>query len=248
MMYLRQGSVRPAVATAQKMLAGGITVDGYFGPRTKGRVESYQSGHTPPLGRDGIVGKNTWTALTADHDLVTIDVVDAHDPSAVTTEAADVRAAGGDPIVLYGQSNGVAVMVSEVIRRAGRHRRIALLRIHSHGAPGSMNITAGDEALDEHMTSLDLSTLWYTGPQLVTLAPYFVPWGSTELMGCDVGHGSAGTQLLNRVAGFLQVPVSAGKRTQFGGGHSTFVFEGPIKTDYPYGGSLKGWARAAAAR
>lgn len=248
MMYLRQGSVRPAVATTQKMLGGGITVDGYFGPGTKGRVATYQSGHTPPLGSDGIVGKNTWTALTGDYDLVTIDVVDAHDPSVGATEAADVRAAGGEPIVLYGQSNGVAVMVSEVIRRAGRHRRIALLRIHSHGAPGSMNITAGEEALDEHMTSLDLSTLWYTGPQLAALAPYFVPWGSTELMGCNVGEGSSGTQLLNRVAGFLQVPVSAGVRTQFGGGHKTFVFEGPIKTGYPYGSSLKAWARAAATR
>jgi hypothetical protein len=248
MMYLRQGSVRPAVATAQKMLAGGITVDGYFGPRTKGRVESYQSGHRPPLGRDGIIGKDTWGALTADNDLVTIDVVDAEDPGVLSTEGADIRANGGDPIVLYGQSNGVATMVSEVISRAGRHRRIALLRIHSHGAPGSMNVTAGHEAYDEHMTSLDLSTLWYTGPQLTQLAPYFVPWGSTELMGCDVGHGTNGTRLLKQVAGFLQVPVSAGTRTQLGGGRSTFVFEGPIKTGYPYGDSLKGWARAAATR
>ncbi len=248
MMYLRQGSVRPAVATAQKMLAGGITVDGYFGPRTEARTSDYQRGRTPPLADDGVIGKNTWTALTGDHDLVTIDVVDAHDPSAVTTEAADVRAAGGEPIVLYGQSNGVAVMVTEVTRRAGRHRRIALLRIHSHGAPGSMNVTAGEEAQDEHMTSLDLSTLWYTGPLLATLAPYFVPWGATELMGCDVGHGASGTRLLDGVARSLQVPVSAGVRTQFGGGHSTFVFEGPIKTAYPYGGSLKGWARTATAR
>lgn len=248
MMFLKQGSVRPVVATAQKMLGGGITVDGYFGPHTKARASAYQGGHTPPLASDGIVGKDTWTALTRDHDLVTVDVVDAHDPSAAATEAADIRAAGGKPIVLYGQSNGVAVMVGEVIQKAGRHRRIALLRIHSHGAPGSMNITAGEEALDEHMTSLDLSTLWYTGPQLAALAPYFVPWGATELMGCKVGSSAAGRQLLNRLAGYLQVPVSAGVRNQFSGGHKTFVFEGPIKTGYPYGGSLKSWAKTAATR
>lgn len=248
MMYLKQGSARPAVATAQKMLGGGITVDGYFGPRTKARASVYQAGRTPPLSSDGIVGKDTWTALTGDHDLVTVDVVDAHDPSVAATEAADIRAAGGEPIVLYGQSNGVAVMVGEVIRKAGRYRRIALLRIHSHGAPGSMNVTAGEEALDEHMTSLDLSTLWFTGPQLATLAPYFVPWGSTELMGCNVGEGAAGRRLLDNLAGLVQVPVSAGVRTQYSGGQRTFVFEGPIKTGYPHGGSLKPWARTAATR
>ena len=40
------------------------------------------------------------------------------------------------------------------------------------------------------------------------------------------------------------VPVTAGLRTQYGGGSSTFRFEGPTLTAFPGGGDLKSWARS----
>jgi hypothetical protein len=141
-------------------------------------------------------------------------------------------------------SNGVAVMVSEVARRVPGAGRLALLRIHSHGAPGSMNVSAGEEAQDEHMTSLDISTLYYTGPQLAALAPLFARFGCMELMGCNVGAGERGRQLLDRVARYVGVPVSAGVQTQYSGA-GIFRFEGPVRTGYPYGGTLRGWSAAA---
>ena len=244
MMMLYQGDVRPVVTTMQKLL-GGLTCDGHFGPRTKEAVRSFQRAQN--LTPDGVVGPRTWSRLMEVNDVQTVDVVDGTDPDLLATEAADIRAAGGNPIILYGMSNGIAVMVSEVIRRVGREGRLALLRLHSHGGPGIMNVSAGHQDMSQHMTSVALSTLGYSGPILAQLGPYFMRAGSMELMGCNVGQGPAGTGLLNGTSRHVMVPVTAAVLTQYGGGNQTWRFEGPIRTGYPYGGNLKGWSTEATA-
>jgi len=244
MMLLYQGDKRPVVTTMQKLL-GGLTCDGDFGPATATAVRNFQRANS--LTPDGIVGPRTWSKLMILGDKLTVDVVDGTDPSLLQYEGADITAAGGRPIVYFGMSNGIEQMVQDVINRVGRNGRLALLRLHSHGAPGAMNISAGHENMDAHMSSLAASTLGYSGPILDRLGPYFMRAGSMELMGCNVGQGAQGRQLLDGACRRVMVPVTAAVLTQYGGGNDTWRFEGPIRTGYPYGGSLKGWSREAAA-
>lgn len=56
-----EGSSGPAVKSIQRALSS--SPDGYFGPKTKQAVESFQTKHG--LDRDGIVGASTYRALFA---------------------------------------------------------------------------------------------------------------------------------------------------------------------------------------
>ena len=262
MIYLHNGSKSPTVATLQVLISAGIKVDGVYGAKTEARVRAYQKEHKPPLKVDGAVGRYTWSALMTENDVVTIDVVDMVEQVVPDTHGvlhyvmhplktftggmlADLRRGGSDPITLYGQSNSTATMVQAIIQRALRPRRIALLRIYGHGSAGSQNISAGEEALDEHLTSLDTSTLGWSLPQLQQLARCFAPWGAVELRGCHVGAGASGHSLVKRIAGAVQVPVTAGKHMQYSGLTKSFAIQGPITTGFPCGGTLGGWAEAA---
>jgi peptidoglycan hydrolase-like protein with peptidoglycan-binding domain len=257
MIYLQRGFVRPVVTTLQVLLRN-LKPDGHFGSKTESRVLDYQKHHIPPLHPDGIVGKQTWPALMTERDVVTVDVIDVDElvdaknraiakPESTYTGQA-LRAlnnSGSKPIILYGQSNGVATMVQQIIGKAGKPQGMVLLRIYGHGAPGSQNISAGKAALDEHVTSLDPQTFKWTVPLLQQLAPYFAPWGSMELHGCHVGQNHQGQQLLSTIAQAVQVPVTAARHEQFAGGRGQWTFDGPTVTAFPYGGNLKGWSAAA---
>ncbi len=256
MMFLKQGSVRPVVTTLQVLL-GDQNPDGIFGPKTHVLVTKYQAAHRPGLNVDGIVGKDTWTALMEDNDVVTVDVIDvdelvddkghrvANPGSTYTGQAlAALKAAGADPITLWGQSNGVAQMVHEVMAKVGGSGRMALLRIYGHGAAGSQNVSAGKAALDEHVTSLDPVSFKWTEPSLGLLAPFFAPWGSMELHGCHVAQ--KGQLLLGTVARAVKVPVTAGLHFQYAGHRGQWAFDGPTVTVFPHGSTLKAWSKAAA--
>jgi peptidoglycan hydrolase-like protein with peptidoglycan-binding domain len=62
---LRKGDEAPAVVTLQVLLnavhGAGLAEDGIFGPRTEAAVRELQTGFS--LDVDGIVGRQTWTAL-----------------------------------------------------------------------------------------------------------------------------------------------------------------------------------------
>jgi peptidoglycan hydrolase-like protein with peptidoglycan-binding domain len=64
---VQDGASGEAVLRLQRALNAalnaGLTVDGDFGPKTTDAVKRYQSAQG--LAADGIVGKNTWTALQA---------------------------------------------------------------------------------------------------------------------------------------------------------------------------------------
>jgi hypothetical protein len=258
MIFLRVGFVRPVVTTLQCLL-GGIKADGHFGPKTLARVTEYQKGHVPLLNPDGVVGKNTWSALMKDRDVVTVDVIDvdefvdakghaiANPGQTYTGEAMAALIANGiTPIALYGQSYGVATMVQQIISRVIKPRRMVLLRIYGHGAPGSQNISAGKAAQDEHVTSLDPKSFKWTTPLLTQLAPFFAPWGTMELHGCHVGQSAH--HFLKTIADKVQVPVTAAFHSQYAGGRGQWTFNGPTTTVYPHGVTLKGWSSWAATR
>ena len=243
MQDLRMGDWLPAVATVQKFTGAGV--DGQFGWDTHRKVAAWQGQKS--LMADGIVGRDSWTRMMRDNDLVTVDVVDGTDQSLLEYEAADIRKAGGEPIILMGMSNGVTVMVNHVMARLRRSRSLAVLRIHSHGASGLMNVTAGSMSGAAHGAAIALGNLADIGPQLSRLAPCFARHGAMQLMGCNVGAGPAGQAMLAAVARLVGVPVSAGVQTQYGSGRATFRFEGPVQHGFPFGGTLPVWAREAAA-
>lgn len=251
MILLKYGNKGPSVITLQVVLnkaaGAGLSVDGDFGPKTRSAVRAFQRGNT--LKRDGTVGKKTWPKLATKAGVKIVDVVDAHDPEALTLEAADIRAAGGNPIILYGMSNGVGQAALEVQLRSRSPGKVAILRFHSHGAPGDMNVSAGtggDSKAD--LSGISHDNLALAAPALRSLTRQIAPYGCVEFHGCNVGAGATGARLVKGVADLVRRPTSAGIKTQYGGGggYATFRFEGPVVSAYPGGASRKAWARAHA--
>lgn len=239
-----RGDVLPSVTTTQILLRRHrpqslITADGIYGPRTKAAVEAFQTLHN--LVKDGIVGNNTWGGLTSVSGLQTIDVVDGTDPSLVAIEVGDIRRAGGDPIVVFGMSNGVEHVTNQILRRAGR-RNVMLLRFHGHGHAGVQNITGGTINGTPHLAAIALSNFSQIEGTLRRIRPVMLPFGSVQLLGCNVGSG-AGSALIDRLSQTWGVPVTAGLNIQFAGGNTTFRFEGPTITAFPSGG-LKSWSQS----
>ncbi|MFO1161162.1 MAG: peptidoglycan-binding protein [Reyranellaceae bacterium] len=241
--FLMNGDVLPSVTTSQILLRRHrpqtlITSDGNFGPRTKGAIENFQSFHH--LSRDGIIGNNTWNQFMTVSGFQTIDVVDGTDPSLIALEAADIRAAGGDPIVVFGMSNGIEVVTNQVVAR-GRGQNVMLLRFHGHGNRGLQNVTGGQINGAPHLAAISLSNFSQIEGTIARIRAVMLPFGSVQLLGCDVGGGS-GSQLVSRLAATWGVPVTAGLHTQFGGGNKTFRFEGPTVTGFP-AGNLRSWSQ-----
>jgi hypothetical protein len=247
MILLKRGNAGPSVVVLQVILdaVGGanLNVDGIFGSRTEGAVKEFQ--RQKGLNRDGIVGKKTWPRLAGPAGVTIADVVDVHDPDLLTGEVADIRAAGGTPIILGGMSNGVGQAISDVRARypAGA---IAILRFHSHGAPGDMNVSAGtggDSRAD--LSGISHDNLALVRPQLNLLGAHLADFACIEFHGCEVGKGPKGKTLLQGVANAAKRPTSAGRWDQEGGsgGYATFRFEGPIGTAYPPGMNRASWGK-----
>lgn len=243
--FLINGDALPSVTTSQILLRrhlpqATIRADGVFGPRTKTAVENFQSFHH--IGRDGIIGNGSWNQLMSVSGFQTIDVVDGTDPSLVNLEASDIRAAGGDPIVVFGMSNGIEFVTRQIVAR-GRPGNVMLLRFHGHGNQGLQNVTGGEINGAPHLAAISLSNYAQIEPTIARIRRVMLPFGSIQLLGCDVG-GGRGSQLVSRLATTWGVPVTAGLHTQFGGGNRTFRFEGPTVTGFPGFGNLRAWSLA----
>lgn len=241
MILLKETMVLPSVTTSQVLLRRHrphttITCDGIYGPKTKGAVRNFQSAHS--LDVDGTIGRYTWTRFMQVAALKTIDVVDAGDPAIDEFYSADLRASGADPIVVYGMSNGVPYAIDRIIARAAGAGRIAILRINGHGGSGLQNVTGGKIDGARHMAGISNGNIAYLTPALSRLQPYFATFGSAELLGCEVAHGSSGLLLLQRLANIWGVPVTAGTKIQTG----TFSFTGPTRSAFPGGGTVKSWS------
>lgn len=242
---IRQGDNLPVVGVLQKLLnraGASLTADGAFGPLTKAAVQNFQ--RPRGLAVDGVIGQNSWPRVSANANLPIIDCIDVFDPSLARLEERDIRAAGGNPIVIGGMSNGVEQAVSEILRAGSG---VFLLRFHGHGARGAAGISSGHGDLDPnmiHRADIALENLRELRPVLSRLRGLFGPYGCVQFMHCETGGGPNGRQLLREIAGLLGVPASAGVNTQFGGGLKTFRFEGPTFTAVPGGGSLRSWCES----
>lgn len=245
MTLLWNGDILPTASTLQILMRRHrpqtvITTDGMFGPKTGKAVWNFQDHHH--LKRDQIVGPETWHKLESVSRFKTIDVVDGTDNSLVQLEAADLRNAGYDPIVLFGMSNGLEVAMNQIAARGGRGETM-LLRFHGHGNNGLQNVTGGEINGAPHLAAISLSNYGQIEHLLVRIKPIFVEFGAIQLLGCDVGGGK-GTVLLEKLAQTWGMPVTAGVHTQFGGGNKTFRFEGATVSRFPGGQTLKSWSSA----
>ena len=247
MILLRTGTILPVVTTSQMLLrrhapSADIQADGHYGPKTTKAVWDFQKFRG--LSADGIVGRFTWGKQGEISQLQTIDVVDGTDPSLIAADRPDIRNAGGDPIVLFGMSNGVQVAMNMIATRAKAAGSVALLRFHGHGNQGLQNVSAGTASGAANMSAIDTTNLPFILPFLMSIRHIFAPFASVQMHGCQVGGGKKGPILINSLANIWGVPVTGGIFDQLGGGKTTFVFEGPTISGFPGGGDLKSWSKA----
>jgi hypothetical protein len=156
-----------------------------------------------------------------------IDVIDMEDPNLGSNrrEWLDYLGASSVKIEMYGQSNGIGQMISDITRRAGLGR-LQTLRIWSHGAPGMQNVSAGASGSGAvHWASLSLTNLPQVMDTLAQLRQYFAPHAHVELRGCNVAQGPQGEQFLIELARIWGVPVQGGTIVQTTGRWAGVVVE-----------------------
>ena len=248
MIRLRRGNRIPTVAVVQAFLNDKreaenlIAVDGIFGPETQRAVQEFQQNQR--LKKTGTVENELWSRLVGKRWQV-IDHVDRTDYDSEKHQILDhedLEPFGQTILEQFGMTLGGPGVVRRVAGSA-RHGKVALLRFHGHGAPGKMVVASGRRSAPGSSFSSQNTPRFDRALQ--SLRPIFAGFGSIELHGCRVGRGRAGRILLTRMANATGVPVTAGRNSQFGGGTSTFHFEGPTRTIAPGSQSLKQWARAA---
>jgi hypothetical protein len=244
-LLLRKGDILPAVGVLQKLLnrtGAHLKADGIFGPHTKESIRHFQQ--VRHLNPDVVVGIKTWPRISAGVNLQIIDCIDVFDPSLGELEAADIRHAGGNPILIGGMCNGVETAINQIVAIS---RNVFLLRFHGHGCRGAAGISSGHGELDPdmiHRADIALQNLREIQHILSRLRTIFSPYGCVQFMHCETGGGKNGRLMLQKIANLLRVPVSAGIHTQYGGGMTTFRFEGTTYTAIPGGRSLSEWCRA----
>lgn len=123
-----------------------------------------------------------------------------------------------------------------------------LLRFHGHGGRGTQNVTGGQINGAPHMAAISNSNYGQIEGTIAPIKNVMLPFGSIQLLGCDVGGGGQGSQLVGRLAQTWGVRVTAGLHTQFGGGSETFRFEGATVTGFPGGANLASWSKAMEAQ
>lgn len=235
-----QNNILPAVAVVQVLLARAgyqVRADGHFGPKTRDAVRDFQRDHRP-LAVDGVVSVQTWPRLVdREPGFTVLDCIDVGDPSLYELEVGHARRHGGNPLVIGGMCNGVEQAMA-MICGAASPGSVSLLRFHGHGTAGGAGIGAGDWSLGEHANVARTSM----ARVFSRLRGIFSPYGCIQFMHCSTGQGVQGTSVLQAVADAAGVPATAALRVQYGGGSTTFRYEGPTKTAVPGGGDLKAWA------
>jgi hypothetical protein len=238
---LREGDFLPMVGVLQHLLnrtGASLVPDGVFGRRTLAAVRAFQT----PRGLlpDGVVGEKTWARLTRGLNLPILDSVDITDPTFLSEDAAYVRRAGGDPLLIGGMCNGV----EQTIAMLKGYRDVFLVRFHGHGAPGVAGVASGQGEVDPKMQ--ERSDIW-ANPVILNiisrLRPIFGPYGCVQFIQCETGRGNQGRRLLSQLATTLGVPVTGAVLDQPFGRLWSFRLSGPTVTVVPGGGSLSDWCK-----
>ena len=164
-------TIFPSVGVLQKLLnrgGAGLVADGDFGSRTQTAVTNFQ--RPRGLAPDGAVGQNTWPRVAANARLPIMDCIDIFDPSLSNLERRDIIAAGGNPILLGGMSNGVEQAVQLILSVSPGD--VFLLRFHGHGGPGVAGFSFGHGGAGfGHQANIDPQNLGIMLPILAAPEP-----------------------------------------------------------------------------
>jgi len=122
-------------------------------------------------------------------------------------------------------------MVERIRRRLGSGQKMRRLRIFGHATPGvqcvgrwrgsPIDLTTGQRRLgqgDYERVIMVIRGQLFNDTILAQLNPYFDRGGFAELHGCAVARGTAGEELLRKLAQLWQVPVKGGREAQRTGG------------------------------
>ncbi len=234
MIILRYGDRLPTVAVLQSYLNQQpstrplLAVDGALGPKTRAAVRQFQAAvHLTP---NGVVEWEVWRRVVGSE----WQIIDWVDHSTPAPEPDDLKRYAQTLLESFGQSGGGQQLLAR-IPAAGRAGQVVLLRFHGHGGPGYMGFAGESSGVDHH----------WGEPMYRAFRPLrsmFAPFGSMELHGCMLGAGAHGRTLLAGLARAVGVPASGGIQYQYGGGPTTFRFEGPTVTCCPCGESLRAWS------
>ena len=262
--YLKKGDKLPTVSILQLLLnrqrINKISVDGIFGPETKKAVVEYQKLRCIKV--DGIVGRQTWPRITQGSGFRIVDCIDVTEDFIARTEKDKEYALypfqklGCRPVVVGAMSNGVEQAVNQILQHVGSSSNLILLRFHGHGNVGVQGISFGTRAFVDNQgndvfieadnrSSIESDNIKKITHILKRLHSIFGVYSSVQMHGCSVAgpRGSKGEKLLKELANIWEVPVSAGRWSQYDGNIvNTFKFEGPVFTAFPHGKNLKTWS------
>ena len=148
-----------------------------------------------------------------------IDVVDMEDSALGHDRQSQLKINGANStiITMYGMSNGIAQMITDISKIAG-YGSVEVLRIWSHGRPGGQTVSGGHggEAYRvAHWTGISVANIGAMRSVLTRLNPYLARGARIELRGCDVGAGTDGERLIGELARIWRSPVQAGTTTQY---------------------------------
>lgn len=164
-----------------------------------------------------------------------IDVIDMEDPVLGKDRQKQLndRGVNSTKIIMYGMSNGVGQMITDISQVASMGG-VNVLRIWSHGRSGGQTISgghAGEEGRVQNWTGISVGNLDAVRGELIRLNDYFAPDARVELRGCNVAADSDGDALLQGLAGIWGVIVQGGILTQY-----HIDWDGPVHQSDPYGG------------
>jgi hypothetical protein len=107
-------------------------------------------------------------------------------------------------------------LVDGVIRKAGQHYMIRLLRIFGHGGPGYQRVGGGQGPGNKtQYLQVNGSNRLNYEDYLLALKPYFAKGAVVQLHGCEVAVGWEGRHLLKKLANLWDVRVQGGIQKQY---------------------------------
>ena len=178
-----------------------LVTDGSFGTKTGNAVNVFRDRVMRQSGPKNVADPPLWSFLLSRALLQVIEAVDITDP-VVVSEVLPKLSPSVIPIEMGGMSNGVAQLITEIRARARGQQSVMMLRLHGHGAPGLIAISAGSRhstggidgiAAQSVITSALLQTLT---PMLTQIGPLMHNFGFIELHSCRVAEGPHGMQFV----------------------------------------------------
>ena len=119
-----------------------LVTDGSFGGKTATAVNTFRERVMRQSGPSGVADPPMWHFLKSRAQLQVIEAVDVTDPAVVSFVLPKLSPAA-ILIESGGMSNGVSQLITEIRARTQGQQSIMMLRLHGHGGPGLVAISAG---------------------------------------------------------------------------------------------------------